>query len=85
MDRRDGIDRTTVDMEGSGFTCLLKGVTVTGISTREGGDVGKECITNWGYHERRSWGGALTATDMVVVFFLFVDGATGVETMEAPR
>jgi hypothetical protein len=55
-------------MEGSGFTCLLK--EVTGISTREGGDVDKECITNWGCHERRSWGRALTSTNMVVVVVL---------------
>jgi hypothetical protein len=56
-----------VDMEGSGFACLLKEVTVTGISTGEGGDIDKECITNWGYHERRRWGRALMAMDMVVV------------------
>ena len=63
-----------VDMEGRIFACLLK-------------EVIKRMHHQWGCHERRSWGGALTATDMVVVFgvFLFVDGATGVETMEAHR
>ncbi len=38
--------------------------------TGEGGDVDKEHITNWGCHERRSWGRALTSTDMVVVVVL---------------
>ena len=63
----DGIDQTTVDMEGGRFAWLLKEVTVTGISTGEGGDIDKECIANWGCHKRRSWGRALTATDMVMV------------------
>jgi hypothetical protein len=59
-------------MEGSKFACLLK--EVTGIVTREGGDVDKECIANWGCHERTSWGSgrALMAKDVVVV-----DGTVG--------
>jgi hypothetical protein len=43
-DRGDGIDQTTVDIEGSRFACLLKEVAVTCISTGEGGDIDKKCI-----------------------------------------